>query len=554
MRDPISGDFRLLTTEVLQAALEVRDLLGRRDPSKSRALYHRVSYITTQVASLQKVSMDLALRKPPGHRESLYLQGLSSVASRLERISDLLLNLDRQAGYLSRVSVLASYDLDEFFQQILYGLEKIYPALVNRDVSLAVKLGQAEERLDALYAARFSRLINEFGLKLAPGDLVTVLMIVHYLERVGDMLLEIGEKIIYVIMGEKIKLEQYKALGQGLRAAGAADSEPASLDFHSIWGGRSGCRIGVVGPPGEQGEPEADQTVLFKHGPASKLTRERENLEIWEALRPGLTPKVKAFIPAEAGTEAALMLEFIPSRTLQALFLEGASDEALTGLRMALGLMIDVWRQTRRDVPMPSDFCRQVEERLPEAATVHPRLFGRHGAVGAFRLKKVTELLAEAKELEASLSAPFSARIHGDFNLSNLLYDPSAGKMTFVDLYRSREADYVQDVSVLLLSIIRLPVVAAQARTRLSQAAKAAEIIARRFAREVGDETFEARLAFGLARSFVTSTRFVLEDRLSGFFLARSRYLWEKLLAHGRQGLPWTGFRFSLDILDIGLD
>ena len=551
MRDPISGDFKLLTSEVLQAALEIKDLLNRRDPAKSRSLYHRVSYINTQVASLQKVSMDLALRKPPGHRESLYLQALSSVASRLERISDIILNLDRQAGYLSSLSVLETYNLGEFFGHILYGLEKIYPALVNRDVTLAVKLGQAEERLDACYAARFSRLINEFGLGRSPGDLVTVLMIVHYLERVGDMLLEIGEKIIYVIMGERIKLEQYKALGQGLKATGAAGLDPASLDFHSIWGGRSGCRIGVVGRPGDAGGADFDQTVLFKHGPASKLTRERENLEIWEELRPGLTPMVKAFIPAEAGTEAALMLEFIPSRTLQALFLENSSDQALDGLRSALDTMIGVWQDTRKDAPVASDFCKQAQERLPESATVHPRLFSGHGAVGAWRLKTVSELIREAKTLEASLSAPFSARIHGDFNLSNLLYDPALSKLTFVDLYRSREADYVQDVSVMLISIIRLPVASYQARHGLSQAARVAEVICRRFAKSVGDETFEARLAFGLARSFITSTRFVLEERLAGLFLARSRYLWERLIDHGRQGKPWTDFHFSLDILDV---
>jgi phosphate uptake regulator len=554
MRDQVSGDFKLLTTEVFQAALEARDLLARRDPNKSRVLYHRVSYITTQVASLQKVSMDLALRKPAAHRESLYLQGLSSVASRLERISDLILNLDRQAGYLSGASVLDSYDLDEFFKQILIGIEKIYPALINRDVNLAVKLGQVEERLDACYAARFARLMGEFGRGRPPGDLVTVLMIVHYLERIGDMLLEIGEKIIYIIMGEKIKLEQYKALGEGLRASGASGAEPASLDFHSIWGGRSGCRIGVVGgPAGAQGQ-DGGQTVLFKHGPASKLTRERENLRIWEELRPGLTPAVKAFIPAEAGTEAALMMEFIPSRTLQSLFLEGSGDEALDGLRLALNTMTDLWRGILRPGPQASDFCRQTEDRLPEAAAVHPRLFSRHGSVGGWQLKSAVELLSEAKELERGLFAPFAARIHGDFNLSNLLYDHKGGRIHMVDLYRSREADYVQDVSVMMISLIRLAVSGHQARHRLGQAARVAEAVARRFSRSEGDESFEARLAFGLARSFVTSTRFVLDGRLAAQFTARARYLWERLLGHGARGRPWTEFRLSLDILDIDAD
>jgi Ser/Thr protein kinase RdoA (MazF antagonist) len=247
------------------------------------------------------------------------------------------------------------------------------------------------------------------------------------------------------------------------------------------------------------------------------------------------------------------MMEFVPSRTLQALFLEGAADEAMGGLRLALQTMIGVWRETRGGGPIPSDFCRQAEERLDEAKMVHPRLFGRRGSVGAWRLRSAGDLLAEAKALEErTLEAPFPARIHGDFNLSNLLYDPAASKVSFVDLYRSREADYVQDVSVLLISIIRLPVAGAQARARLARAARAAEAISRRFAQEAGDETFEARLAFGLARSFVTSTRFVLEERLADHFLARARYLWERLLAHGRQGLPWTSFKFSLDLLDIG--
>ncbi|MDR2444153.1 MAG: phosphotransferase [Deltaproteobacteria bacterium] len=554
MRDAFSSDFRLLTTEVLHAAYEAKDLLTKRDPAKSRALYYRVSYITTQVASLQKASMDLALQKPAGQRESLYLQGLSSVASRLERISDLMLNLDRQAGYLNDLNFLESYNLAEFFQHIFQGLEKIHPALVNRDVNLAVRLGQVEEKLDALYAARFSRLIKEFGPEVSAGDLVTVLMIVHYLERIGDMLLEIGEKIIYIIMGEKIKLEQYKALGEGLKAAGAASMEPASLDFHSIWGGRSGCRIGVVGKPDVNGLSQVGQTVVFKHGPASKLTRERENLELWDEIRPGLTPKVKAFIPAQAGTEAALMLEFIPSRNLQAIFMEKASDSAFGGLRQAFQTMIDLWVESRRDITAKSDFCLQAQERLPEARTVYPKLIDHYGSVGQWPLRSVPGLLEEAKKLEATLAAPFKVRIHGDFNLSNLLYDPEAKKLNFVDLYRSREADYIQDVSVMLLSIIRLPVVSYEARKKLCQAALVGEGIARRFASSVGDETFEARLAFGLARSFITSVRFVLEEKLAALFVARARYLWERLLDHGRRGGQWADFHYSLDIFDINLD
>ncbi|MDR2302634.1 MAG: phosphotransferase [Deltaproteobacteria bacterium] len=552
--DDLEVFLKLLTTEVFQSATDARDLLFRRDPSKSRSLFNRVTYISNQVAQLQKQAMEKAMRNGP-NRESLYLQGLSSVASRLERISDLLLNLDRQAGYLTRISVLYPYNLDEFFKEILFGLEKIFPAFVQRDVGLAVKLGQVEEKLDSCYANRFARLIKEFGTGSSADDLVTVIMIVHYLERIGDIFLEIGEKIIYISMGEKIKLEQYKALGEGLKATGES-MEPASLDFRSIWGGRSGCRIGVIGHHDQNGEhsDQSDQTVVFKHGPASKMTRERDNLALWEEIRPGLTPKVKAFIPAEAGNEAALIMEFVNSRNLQALLLDNASDEATQGIKAAFKAMFTLWRETKIEKEVSSTFCRQTEDRLREATTLYPRLMRHQGSVGNWKLQSVAEVLAQAKAMEESLKVPFTARIHGDFNLSNLLFNPDNQKLTFVDIYRSRETDYLQDVSVMLVSIVRLPVTTYQSRLRLYQVARMAESMVRAFAKEENDETYKARLAFGLARSFVTSTRFVLDDRLAEQMVSRARYLWEKIISHRSKNLGWADFNFSLEILEIYVD
>jgi len=55
--------------------------------------------------------------------------------------------------------------------------------------------------------------------------------------------------------------------------------------------------------------------------------------------------------------------------------------------------------------------------------------------------------------------------------------------------------------------------------------------ITRVFARKTGDGTFELRLALGLARSFVTSTRFILDKSLARAMFLRARYLIEQVLA-----------------------
>ncbi|MDR3203537.1 MAG: phosphotransferase, partial [Deltaproteobacteria bacterium] len=401
----------------------------------------------------------------------------------------------------------------------------------------------------SFYADRFSKIIKEFGTEAKAEDLVTSIMIIHYLERVGDMFLEIGEKIIYVIIGEKIKLEQYKAMDRGLKAAGASNHlQP--LDFRYIWGGRSGCRIGVVNADGAS----TARTVVFKHGPASKLIKERENLEIWSTLRPGLTPAVQAFVPASAGTEAALMLDFLQPRTLQSYFIENSVQAALNGLRLAFTIMTDIWRDTAQEAPGPSNFSLQAQERLPEATILYPSLMKHQGGLNQWRLRSIQDVLSQAIIAEEGLQAPFKCRIHGDFNLSNVLYNPENNAINLVDLYRSSLADYVQDVSVMMLSIIRLPLINSVDRRSLCQAALVVHALSERFAKEKNDSTFSARLTFGLARSFITSTRFVLEERLAARFVARARYLWEKLIAHRQTNKSWIDFKTPLDIINVTLD
>jgi phosphate uptake regulator len=552
MLTEIKGGFKILVNEVHLSATETRDLLKRKDPAKSRDLYHRSAYIATQVALLQKQIMELYLGKVTGYKEMFYLQGLSSICSRLERISDILLNLDKQAGYLSDLNFLTQFRPDDFFHEILLGLGKINQAIEGKDVSLAVRLGHAEENLDAHYADRFAKIVTE--LKSGAGrtdDLVTVLMIVHYMERVGDILLEIGEKIIYIIMGEKIKLEQYKALGAGLKAAGKK-LELGRMGFKSIWGGRSGCRIGVVGNTDSDeslGENAKGETVLFKHGPALKLNLEKDSLLLWSELRPGLTPAVKAFIPARARSEAALMLEYVPARNLQAIFMENAPDAAFKGLLNALNVMAGLWRETKKDSPSLAEFARQAENRLPEAQSLYPQLIKFHGSIGSMEIAPLRNLLSSLKEMEKKTPAAHTMLIHGDFNLSNILYDPPKDQVFMLDLYRSRLNDYVQDVSVMLVSVLRLPVTDPDFRRKLTKAAFMVYDFAKDFASELSDQTYELRLAFGLARSFLTSTRFVLEEKLASVFVARARYLWEKLRIFQETGRPMEDFKLSREVL-----
>ena len=142
-------------------------------------------------------------------------------------------------------------------------------------------------------------------------------------------------------------------------------------------------------------------------------------------------------------------------------------------------------------------------------------------------------LVDAASQRESTLQAPFSVYIHGDFNVDNIIFDADEKRISFIDLHRSQQTDYVQDISVFMVSNYRLQILDAPLRARILGVALDIYRIAQRFAEKSDDDTFEIRLALGLARSFVTSTRFILDKSLARAMFLRSRYLLEQLLATG---------------------
>ena len=135
-------------------------------------------------------------------------------------------------------------------------------------------------------------------------------------------------------------------------------------------------------------------------------------------------------------------------------------------------------------------------------------------------------------DIEARYPAPFSVFIHGDFNINNVIYNHLNQKVYFIDLYRSQHADYVQDISVFLVSNFRLPAFDRSSRQRISEAIRSFYAFAKSFAKAHGDDSFDIRLGLGVARSFYTSTRFELSERFARLMFHRGLYLLERVVGH----------------------
>jgi len=151
-------------------------------------------------------------------------------------------------------------------------------------------------------------------------------------------------------------------------------------------------------------------------------------------------------------------------------------------------------------------------------------------------------------DIEARYPAPFSVFIHGDFNINNVIYNHLDQKVYFIDLHRSQHADYVQDVSVFLVSNFRLPAFDRESRERITATIKSFYEFSKAFARAHGDDSFDIRLGLGVARSFYTSTRFELNKSFARAMYNRCLFLMERLTEHGVDGC--ADFSFPLEILN----
>lgn len=555
MLNAITHNFRLMAAEVKtmieRASIMVLGREAEKIDEQWDSLENRRAYISTLADLIQNKTFSLLIAvRRPDKDQTRALRAMSTISGHLNVLVDLAFNLARQIPYLSRPRLVDDYDLGRFFPVIISGLERLEPAWDHKDIDLAFSLGRTEAKLDELYAEVFKKVLANLEHSPAeapPGDLVTILMMAHYLERMGDRLLNVGESVIYYLVGEQLKFSQYLALSDGLNRLGRAGALTA-VTLEPIWGGRSGCRLGVVA---DASLKPAEPAMLFKSGRARKVARERENISLWESLAPGLPPQVKAYTQEGRGgrEEAAMVMQFLPGQTLKDLALGPPSAFFADGLKLALTIMGQVWERTRTERPARAGFVAQSLRRLPSVVAMHEKLLPRSGHLGALRLYSMKEILSGARFLDEELLAPFSVRIHGDFNLSNIIYDPRNERLNLIDLYRSDQSDYLQDISVLLASLFRLPVFGHDVRRRLEKASDEVYAFGRDFAKAQNDPFFTARLALALARSFLTSTRFELRRSFVRQMLARSAYLFRKLLDHRAAGADWASFELRAQIL-----
>lgn len=555
----IEENFRFLILEVTRQVKYSKECMenpasGRLDRAEARD-----DYVDNLKSAIEKKAFEKLQTIPPQEKKLIdQTRSFIGVANNLERIADFAVNIVSQTGYLKDNKFLLKYDYEPFFKDVLRALSLTEEALFKRDINIALEICRVEDKTDKIYKQLFDEILQELKSGNETENLVTALFIFRYLERMGDSLLNVGEAIIYATVGEKLKIDHFESVrdsfsnsmeleqGHSHRISNGGEDQSRGGDpfnMESMGETKSGSRIGRI----HQRTPLGDERgAIYKEGRTKKILQERKNIETWESLVPGLPPKIFGFSGEEESSY--LLLEFLEGTTIQGLILKNDEAALRTALESLFKTLRSVWTRTRMDQEVYAGYLEQLMVRSAEVFSVHPSFRKPHYILDLSESLTLQQMVEMMSPFEDQTPAPFSVFIHGDFNSDNVIYNRDTGRIHYIDLNRSRNSDYVQDVAVFIVSNFRMPFFEDKIRKRLDAASLDMFRFARAFAIEQGDESFEARLALALIRAFVTSTRFILHRDLSRAMYHRALYLMERLIHYSQTNDEIHTFKITEDI------
>jgi phosphate uptake regulator/aminoglycoside phosphotransferase (APT) family kinase protein len=543
MRIPrsIHDNLRFLTAEVSSQVANLQSYFETGSATIAHRILDRSGYAYNLKTRIHNSCFGRIAQSKRSNADQLSLRVLESIATDLDRITELCRDCVHQMGYLRDRRTLRPGAYLPLLKRVGKGIDLIESAARHDDSRMALKIGRVEQKLDLAYRGLQKRYTKELKGKKRTEDLVSALFVAHYVEQMGDTLLNISEAIISANPGQPVDMGRYHSLKASVEQLSSAE-KLSDLVVEPIAETRSGSAISGISSAARE---EDGYVAIFKDGQKRKVKEERQGVESWHEIYPGLAPKILSY--HKRGQSAAMLIEHLAGLTFEQIVLNEPPPLIEETLEQLGRTLRSVWKATRRKKPVAACYMEQTAKRLGDVYAIHPEFQQGDSRICGLAVPAFDTLLQRARRFEERIKTPFSVYIHGDFNVDNIIYDPLEKKINFIDLHRSRYLDYVQDVSVFMVSNYRLQILDAPLRRRILQVAQEFCDFARRFARKAGDDTFELRLALGLARSFATSTRFILDKSLAQAMFLRARYLIELVLASD----PKRADRFHVPVEEI---
>ncbi|BER91899.1 phosphate signaling complex protein PhoU [Atrimonas thermophila] len=184
--------------------------LKERDVAKAKEVIALDDVVDDYNFKIEEKCLQLIALEQPVARDLRTIAAILKIITDVERIGDYSIDIAKFSIRLSDSPLLKVVtDVVKMAEIVVEMLEDTSTAFVRRDLGIVQRIIDRDEQVDALYRTVHEGVVTsiEANPHLArPG--IWVLMIARYLERIGDHITNVTERIYYMETGEMIELHQ----------------------------------------------------------------------------------------------------------------------------------------------------------------------------------------------------------------------------------------------------------------------------------------------------------------------------------------------------------
>ncbi|MBP9015238.1 MAG: phosphate signaling complex protein PhoU [Candidatus Atribacteria bacterium] len=193
--------------KMLQLAIES---LKERNTEKAQEAIALDDVVDDFNFKIEERCLSLIALQQPVAKDLRVIAAILKVITDVERIGDYSVDIAKFSIRLVEKPLFKPLvDVPKMADLVREMLEETITAFVERDLTIVQKVVEADDQVDALYRSIHEEIVEY--IERDPSvtrQAIWILMIARYLERVGDHVTNITERIYYMETGELIELHQ----------------------------------------------------------------------------------------------------------------------------------------------------------------------------------------------------------------------------------------------------------------------------------------------------------------------------------------------------------
>ena len=203
-------EYTLRMIEKCEDAVDLSvEYMMKKDMKSTKKLIRQDDDIDILREYIRDRSIELMALKQPLARDLRYIYALSDISTELERIGDYATNICKESLDIGEEPFIKEItDIPAMKNICVEMLKDLWDALKNDDADLAFEIAKKDVEVDELYEK-----VRESCLQVMhnnPDENINqglrLVFIARYLERIGDHITNICEKIIYAKNGKMIEI------------------------------------------------------------------------------------------------------------------------------------------------------------------------------------------------------------------------------------------------------------------------------------------------------------------------------------------------------------